>query len=118
MIRRPPRSTLFPYTTLFRSPARGPQGDQRRAALYGLRSGAPARDPEPQDLLHDRPADRDRGGRRSDSRPREANAGATARARFGRPAVRAADALHLVVRAEALDAVPVGAFRRRRCAVG
>src|SRR2546430_9779514 len=27
MIRRPPRSTLFPYTTLFRSsPARGPRG--------------------------------------------------------------------------------------------
>src|SRR5260370_14812745 len=32
MVRRPPRSTLFPYTTLFRSrarrvpPARGPQG--------------------------------------------------------------------------------------------
>src|SRR5947209_16860096 len=24
MIRRPPRSTLFPYTTLFRSPAGGP----------------------------------------------------------------------------------------------
>src|SRR3989442_3566521 len=24
MIRRPPRSTLFPYTTLFRSPYRGP----------------------------------------------------------------------------------------------
>src|SRR2546429_6655891 len=24
MIRRPPRSTLFPYTTLFRSPARPP----------------------------------------------------------------------------------------------
>src|SRR2546430_10407871 len=24
MIRRPPRSTLFPYTTLFRSTARGP----------------------------------------------------------------------------------------------
>src|SRR5688572_31382627 len=24
MIRRPPRSTLFPYTTLFRSDARGP----------------------------------------------------------------------------------------------
>src|SRR2546425_4985888 len=30
MIRRPPRSTLFPYTTLFRSP-RGP----RRLALAG-----------------------------------------------------------------------------------
>src|SRR5689334_24705140 len=25
MIRRPPRSTLFPYTTLFRSEAQGPQ---------------------------------------------------------------------------------------------
>src|SRR5690349_22530993 len=33
MIRRPPRSTLFPYTTLFRS--LGPRGDPRavRAAL-------------------------------------------------------------------------------------
>src|SRR3712207_7451649 len=27
MIRRPPRSTLFPYTTLFRSP--GPPGDEK-----------------------------------------------------------------------------------------
>src|SRR5438034_7755385 len=26
MIRRPPRSTLFPYTTLFRSPGRGGDG--------------------------------------------------------------------------------------------
>src|SRR2546425_8779616 len=26
MIRRPPRSTLFPYTTLFRSPASRPRG--------------------------------------------------------------------------------------------
>src|SRR5256885_6133994 len=26
MIRRPPRSTLFPYTTLFRSPQQGPVG--------------------------------------------------------------------------------------------
>src|SRR3712207_7161120 len=25
MIRRPPRSTLFPYTTLFRSPVTGPE---------------------------------------------------------------------------------------------
>src|SRR3712207_7490162 len=30
MIRRPPRSTLFPYTTLFRSPA-DLAGEQRRA---------------------------------------------------------------------------------------
>src|SRR2546426_12204397 len=27
MIRRPPRSTLFPYTTLFRSRGCGPEGD-------------------------------------------------------------------------------------------
>src|SRR6476469_10875987 len=31
MIRRPPRSTLFPYTTLFRSP-RGPWPPARRAS--------------------------------------------------------------------------------------
>src|SRR2546430_12590458 len=38
MIRRPPRSTLFPYTTLFRSPA----GDQPRAIRelsHGLARG-------------------------------------------------------------------------------
>src|SRR2546430_6021017 len=32
MIRRPPRSTLFPYTTLFRSQADGPGGDASAAA--------------------------------------------------------------------------------------
>src|SRR5207253_5613732 len=31
MIRRPPRSTLFPYTTLFRSRGGGPPRDARRA---------------------------------------------------------------------------------------
>src|SRR5437588_3270756 len=41
MIRRPPRSTLFPYTTLFRSPAArrdppGPGPDHRR---HGGRGG-------------------------------------------------------------------------------
>src|SRR5256885_11543630 len=30
MIRRPPRSTLFPYTTLFRSIERGQQADPQR----------------------------------------------------------------------------------------
>src|SRR2546430_16639938 len=49
MIRRPPRSTLFPYTTLFRSPAdparpgralsRGPQ--RERPVLSVRRAGAP-----------------------------------------------------------------------------
>src|SRR5438034_2081221 len=41
MIRRPPRSTLFPYTTLFRSPL-GPVVDGERAvdaALGGERRG-------------------------------------------------------------------------------
>src|SRR5207253_6271862 len=30
MTRRPPRSTLFPYTTLFRSPGPGDRGEDRR----------------------------------------------------------------------------------------
>src|SRR2546430_7654699 len=33
MIRRPPRSTLFPYTTLFRSHGQRPQRLQRRRRL-------------------------------------------------------------------------------------
>src|SRR2546426_8198467 len=37
MIRRPPRSTLFPYTTLFRSPSRRPA-----AARFPDRSRLPA----------------------------------------------------------------------------
>src|SRR6266436_7939452 len=39
MIRRPPRSTLFPYTTLFRSPdaSRGVGGRGRRRWAGGLR---------------------------------------------------------------------------------
>src|SRR2546430_10194155 len=36
MIRRPPRSTLFPYTTLFRSPV------HLRGAVVGVRRGDPA----------------------------------------------------------------------------
>src|SRR3712207_8797225 len=56
MIRRPPRSTLFPYTTLFRSerrtrpaPVRDPGRRRRRGDLHGqgrdrLRGPAVARD--------------------------------------------------------------------------
>src|SRR5256885_12999512 len=57
MIRRPPRSTLFPYTTLFRSghqafgaDERHGQGlsrgseDRRRVGSIGLREEAPQRD--------------------------------------------------------------------------
>src|SRR3712207_9253230 len=42
MIRRPPRSTLFPYTTLFRSPPRQPGTPGQRLAL-GLLVGFRAR---------------------------------------------------------------------------
>src|SRR2546425_6521336 len=35
MIRRPPRSTLFPYTTLFRSRARVRRGEQQPAVAAG-----------------------------------------------------------------------------------
>src|SRR5260370_8017320 len=34
MIRRPPRSTLFPYTTLFRSRARSQQGNAHRLPVH------------------------------------------------------------------------------------
>src|SRR3712207_9527440 len=41
MIRRPPRSTLFPYTTLFRSPPPGLRGHRRlRRARPGARADA------------------------------------------------------------------------------
>src|SRR3712207_8401527 len=43
MIRRPPRSTLFPYTTLFRSPLRVPRRDApdpHRHPRVGVRAGA------------------------------------------------------------------------------
>src|SRR3712207_7543919 len=39
MIRRPPRSTLFPYTTLFRS---GPGRDERGTRGRSARGGGPA----------------------------------------------------------------------------
>src|SRR2546421_6211598 len=53
MIRRPPRSTLFPYTTLFRSPAlraaglmtRDPRVKERRK--YGLAQKARAKKSSP-----------------------------------------------------------------------
>src|SRR5438094_1119159 len=39
MIRRPPRSTLFPYTTLFRSRRAPPPGAVRGRRATGLRRG-------------------------------------------------------------------------------
>src|SRR5256886_16194506 len=68
MIRRPPRSTLFPYTTLFRSPrahARRPGGRARQGRdAGGPGAGAPAafgaRVPVGRERRHS--ADRVRGG--------------------------------------------------------
>src|SRR5258708_14242949 len=49
MIRRPPRSTLFPYTTLFRSPRRAhprvPAVQLDRARRLGLHRAGEAGDP-------------------------------------------------------------------------
>src|SRR2546430_8754701 len=42
MIRRPPRSTLFPYTTLFRSSFQTREGNAGSALVRFARSGAPA----------------------------------------------------------------------------
>src|SRR3712207_7841301 len=39
MIRRPPRSTLFPYTTLFRSEAGGGDAGERRLPAGGVHEG-------------------------------------------------------------------------------
>src|SRR3989442_6336567 len=48
MIRRPPRSTLFPYTTLFRSPTAA--GPRRHGVLRGTQGrGDPRRIPVPRD---------------------------------------------------------------------
>src|SRR2546425_12084896 len=56
MIRRPPRSTLFPYTTLFRSVTRRASAVRRRedrdpADGDDPLGGEPLRDPVPDDLL-------------------------------------------------------------------
>src|SRR2546422_6906411 len=45
MIRRPPRSTLFPYTTLFRSQAERRRSDPASAESWWLSQGLPATDP-------------------------------------------------------------------------
>src|SRR3712207_8894990 len=61
MIRRPPRSTLFPYTTLFRSRPRRPRRVLARAAVGGLHAVARA------GAAGERPV---RGARRSRGRVR------------------------------------------------
>src|SRR5437870_11639349 len=47
MLRRPPRSTLFPYTTLFRSGVERADGPRRRSARAGVvRPGGTTRSEE------------------------------------------------------------------------
>src|SRR3712207_8447596 len=50
MIRRPPRSTLFPYTTLFRSPFfnndKGKKTAEALAQIYGFGNGQWLEDPK------------------------------------------------------------------------
>src|SRR3712207_8622812 len=66
MIRRPPRSTLVPYTTLFRSILRSSGGgssrdDGARAAIHRSRSLALAADPDACDERSDRRAEQPAG---------------------------------------------------------
>src|SRR3712207_6904774 len=52
MIRRPPRSTLFPYTTLFRSP--GTERDRKRACLRTVRRSSRRLEEVPSRLFRSR----------------------------------------------------------------
>src|SRR3712207_7037711 len=55
MIRRPPRSTLFPYTTLFRSCPRAGRGEARRSGARPVRArGAPGLEERPEELDRER----------------------------------------------------------------
>src|SRR2546430_13623663 len=56
MIRRPPRSTLFPYTTLFRSARIEHGGREPRAAIERARDGAVPRGAQHADLQLTGPA--------------------------------------------------------------
>src|SRR5258707_2896752 len=70
MIRRPPRSTLFPYTTLFRSRRVAERDRARGAAVHDL-VDALARRPEGLQPGGDESAARSAGGRRSEEHTSE-----------------------------------------------
>src|SRR5258708_17150032 len=72
MIRRPPRSTLFPYTTLFRSREQL-RGAVRRHPIH--RSLEPARDVQPILLIHRHRRRVDDAGRKRLARAVRAGAG-------------------------------------------
>src|SRR3712207_7746312 len=62
MIRRPPRSTLFPYTTLFRSQRPLPPGQERRPAHGEAVPGIEAGEAEELDEAVHAVPDQDPGG--------------------------------------------------------
>src|SRR3712207_7134159 len=71
MIRRPPRSTLFPYTTLFRSPL-GLRCQQRSDLLHGSSLPHPVRTVgEVSSPVGELPRGRLRGGTRSEEHTSE-----------------------------------------------
>src|SRR3712207_7730510 len=88
MIRRPPRSTLFPYTTLFRSGAlplrREPRGSTRRAQA-GHHADRARQRREP---VAGRRRRRDRGGRRGSRDLAVAGVGGTLGTRVDRKSTR------------------------------
>src|SRR2546430_7796010 len=69
MIRRPPRSTLFPYTTLFRSPSdeHGCVGSALTWRTEDCRGALPGREPQDADPGTDRGAQTDRKSTRLNS---------------------------------------------------
>src|SRR2546430_13125241 len=81
MIRRPPRSTLFPYTTLFRSERRGPQHQgeardvgcqrRRRDEERGRRGPGRRRPGRRVGLAEEAPAETDPGERRREGERQE-----------------------------------------------
>src|SRR3712207_7351659 len=71
MIRRPPRSTLFPYTTLFRSLKRDIRKRARVGGEFGLRNKMPYFFVVLRDLLDLEEADGDRKSTRSELQSRQ-----------------------------------------------
>src|SRR3712207_6970894 len=73
MIRRPPRSTLFPYTTLFRSQEQQPGREQGEPPADDGRRAPPARPPprEQGDAEHAQRQRGDRQARRSEEHTSE-----------------------------------------------
>src|SRR2546430_8057545 len=68
MIRRPPRSTLFPYTTLFRSLARRERLAERAAGARRVRRDVRARRERPEAVLEARAQERQHAADRKSTR--------------------------------------------------